>query len=125
MTDFDDGESELTLEKVMDKLHREIGKAVKNIGSDLYDIPTITSDFLQGWRRNRFDNTVYIREPPIGYEDLVEKAKTLFEQADDIWHEKGYRDSNSLLTLNEHIAVGSSGNISSYFEELRNRCWSF
>jgi len=111
MNDFDDEENKLTLEKVIGKVHQEIGETITNMGHEVSDIPDFISRFLQGDSHIGWGgfHSIYRKGDALGYKDLVETAKPLFDQARDIWLEKGYRHSGALLTAREHQEVGSSG----------------
>jgi len=109
MADFEDEQPKLTLEKILAKAHQEVGETITRIGGKVSDIPDFISRFLQGQIDLREFNEVYDKGNALGYIDLVEKAKPLFDQARGIWLEKGYRHQPALNTLNEHLAVGSSG----------------
>ena len=110
MDDSDDNdEHKITLEKITDSLEKEIGWALIRLSKEIGDIPDFTGEFLQGnVDLSEFYSVPFRRIPILGYADLVGRAKPLLEQAETINHEKGYRYSGSLLTYNEHIAVGSS-----------------
>lgn len=110
MADFDDEQPKLTLEKIIGSIHREIGDTITRIGSEVIVIPDFISRFLQGnesWANFHVEG--YRRIAAIGYEGLTERLKSLYEQAKDIFLEKGFRHSGALSTAREHKEVGSSG----------------
>ncbi len=107
MTDFDE-DNKLTLEKIIGEVHQEIGESITRMSREVSGIPDFTSRFLQGNLVELFD-VIYRKFESLGYDDLIERAKPLAKQANDVWLEKGYRFSAALITAREHKECGSSG----------------
>ncbi|MCF7860760.1 hypothetical protein K9M79_00820 [Candidatus Woesearchaeota archaeon] len=106
----DDNANSMNLEMVLSE-SRQVGEGIlAKIEKQISVLPSKLQDFLVGEEQNEvFESISHPSLDVIGYDDLKEQAKSIFERTQAIIREKGYRFIPSLYTGREHKECGSSG----------------